>query len=667
MRLTFKQLSLLLILLFAGFIRFWHLGTLPPGLYHDEAYNGLDALSLLRGEMFPQFYEGWELYAQDAHAEHPARPTRWPLFFEGNYGREPFHIYLTALSIALFGPIPFAVRFDTAVAGVLVVWATYLASTCLFGSRWQAESGSETDTTWLPHLAAFVVAILYPALTFSRFGLRMMAFVLVETLTIYTFWRAYDEIRPQRWLWFALTGALLGFGWYIYAVARLLPLLFVGFLPFWFNSNRTAQNKPDWRQVGMAFGLIGVTAVLVALPLLYFFYQTPYFFIFRLAYVSNKGIGAVDGKPWLTWLGNFGRVFAGLFWAGEIHTRHNLPGRPYLDPIQAFFFVTGIGLALRRWSQPRHVFLLLWLGVMLLPTLLSGDAPHFGRMSGIVPIAAILVALGANTLWQSLHTKNKRLAPLILAFLALSGLVTCYDYFIRYAQLPQLADEFYLPEWQLGQYIAAQPPNTSSYLTPTQEEMATIYFALNGDKTRLQSYSGADGALPIGKPGQPLLYAVRPSDSASLQAIQSHFPTAHIPTAQNNFIPIAIPPESPHPTPQHLSQADWGSIRLYGWSLQQQPNQWQITLYWQAQQAMSLDYTAYIHVLDSNGQIAAQIDQQPGGYPTHDWQTDEIILQTFNLNTSQLPPGTYQLQTGFYYLPTLQRLGDPAPLTTLQP
>ncbi|MCP4422716.1 MAG: hypothetical protein GY805_39410, partial [Chloroflexi bacterium] len=83
------NIILLLIIALAAFLRLWQLDTLPPGLYHDEAYNGLDALSLLQGKTFPQFYEGWELYAQDAHANNLPQESKFPLFFEGNYGREP--------------------------------------------------------------------------------------------------------------------------------------------------------------------------------------------------------------------------------------------------------------------------------------------------------------------------------------------------------------------------------------------------------------------------------------------------------------------------------------------------------------------------------------------------------------------------------------------------
>ena len=44
---------LLVILALAAFLRLWQLDSFPPGLYHDEAYNGLDALSLLQGKTFP--------------------------------------------------------------------------------------------------------------------------------------------------------------------------------------------------------------------------------------------------------------------------------------------------------------------------------------------------------------------------------------------------------------------------------------------------------------------------------------------------------------------------------------------------------------------------------------------------------------------------------------
>ena len=250
----YTAIWLILALLLAGILRFWQLGEMPPGFYHDEAYNGLDALALLRGDTFPQFYEGWELYAQDAHAGNPPTPTRWPLFFEGNYGREPIHIYPMALSIWLFGATPATVRAVPAAAGVLAVWTTYLAAQAIF------QNHKREVAQIVPVLAAFSLAILFPAVHFSRFGLRAMVFVPVETLAVYFFWRGVNGAGAQgrrgarEILWFAMAGVMLGLGLYIYAAARLFPLLFVLFVLFWFWQDRAALQR-FWLPVGVMAGV----------------------------------------------------------------------------------------------------------------------------------------------------------------------------------------------------------------------------------------------------------------------------------------------------------------------------------------------------------------------------------------------------------------------------
>jgi 4-amino-4-deoxy-L-arabinose transferase-like glycosyltransferase len=139
--------ALLAILLLAAFLRLWKLDTLPPGLYHDEAYNGLDALSLINRETFPIFYEGWELYASEAHENRPVQESLNPVFFEGNFGREPVHIYLMALSILVLGPSSLAVRIVPALAGVLAVFTTYLAAKALLGIQYDSKkAGSEEES-----------------------------------------------------------------------------------------------------------------------------------------------------------------------------------------------------------------------------------------------------------------------------------------------------------------------------------------------------------------------------------------------------------------------------------------------------------------------------------------------------------------------------------------
>lgn len=684
---------ILIGLIVAAVLRFWRLDSLPPGLYHDEAYNGLDALSLIQGKRFPQFYEGWELYAQDVYADRQPEATRFPLFFEGNYGREPLHIYLMALAITFLRATPFAIRIVPATAGVLAILTTYLAGKALLeaGDLEAAVSGSlknprarPATANYAPVIAAFVLAALYPAVHFSRFGIRPMLFLPIETMCVLAFWRAIaaDRREPssvRSRFWFAVSGCFLGLGLYTYAVARLFPLLFVVFIFLWFWRDRVAFRRLWGRIVFMA----GVS-LLVAAPLILFFVRTPYYFVFRIAYVANKGAGTVEGKPALTWLLNIGRVAGSLIWRGETHLRHNLPGRPFLDAIQAALFAIGSGLSLRRLRRPEYTFLILWTLIMLLPSVLSGDAPHFGRMSGAAPPIAILAGVGADWLRQriagwAIETGggSVRIAGigaryagmgLVTLLLLISTAWTINDYFSSYAQHPDVPVDFYLPDWQLGQYAAAQPEETNLYLTPTQAEMATIYFAL-ADPERLQSYNGAAGLIPAGRAGTPTLYLVRPYDGDSLESLSRYFPDGFTGRERVNFVPFLVPADAPRVRLENVAEYDWdGKISLLGWTQAREDHQVAVTLAWQAQAEVEKNYTAFVHVLNENGELVAQSDHPPAGYPTTDWRPGEIVVDRFTLSLPhELSDTRHQLETGWYYLPTLQGLGAAASLGGVLP
>ncbi len=680
---------LVAIMLLAAIVRFWQLDSLPPGLYHDEAYYGLDALSLNAGRLFPNYYEGWELYAADAHADRPAVATRYPIFFEGNYGREPLHVYLVAMAIRLLGAAPVAIRSVSATAGVLSVLTTFLACRALLGrKRWDSWSGTDTVIPWrnaVSLLAAFTVAILYPAITFSRFGIRAMLFVPFETLTVACFWYGLTAIedhvatsagtesgRRGGWGWLLLAGIFLGAGVYTYAAARLLPLLFVFFVPAWL------WLQPATRRAWPGMAIMATAAVLTAAPLLYFFYQYPYFLVFRTGYVANKGLGTYEGRAWLTWLTNIGRVFMGLFWQGETHLRHNLPGRAYLDPIQSLLFVLGVANSFEVWRRPqklRGIFLLLWLGVMLLPTILSGDAPHFGRMTGAVAPVSILVALGASRLWNLIAVRveragrnGRRVATAVLALsLVISAVVATVDYFGRYANHPQLERDFYLADWQLGRHAASATEDTVLYLSPTQEELATIYFALEGDTQRLANYTGLAGAVPAGIPGRPAQYYLRPGEESTLQRLQEYFPGGEIVGTVGDTTVFRVPADAArlpnvNPTDVAFTQGSQDAISLLDWTATIEEGTLFLTLYWQATGPVDQPFTAFVHLLNSDGELATQLDRPPAGFPTQDWRVGEIVADQFTIPLQTIPAGEYTLQTGFYHSDTHEPLGEPVQL-----
>jgi 4-amino-4-deoxy-L-arabinose transferase-like glycosyltransferase len=84
-----------------------------------------------------------------------------------------------------------------------------------------------------------------------------------------------------------------------------------------------------------------------------------------------------------------------------------------------------------------------------------------------------------------------------------------------------------------------------------------------------------------------------------------------------------------------------------------------LTLYWQALAEMERRYTVFVHLLDADNHIVAQMDSEPlgGTHPTTEWQLGEIVRDNYGLLIApDTPPGEYLLEVGMYYLPTLERL-----------
>ena len=79
-----------------------------------------------------------------------------------------------------------------------------------------------------------------------------------------------------------------------------------------------------------------------------------------------------------------------------------------------------------------------------------------------------------------------------------------------------------------------------------------------------------------------------------------------------------------------------------------------VTLYWQPVQPLTIDYTSFVHLVNSAGQGIIQSDHKPGGdfYPSTFWQVAEVLRDEHTLT---IPPGTptgqYHLRVGMYYQP----------------
>lgn len=408
-------------------LRLWQLDQLPPGLFFDEAYNGIDARAILEGQA-------------------------WPLYFVGNNGREPLFIYWQALWVALLGYTPYALRVAAAIVGILTIPACYFAAHHLIPTITSAEKPATQRgaMVWPALVAATVLALSFWHLSLSRLAFRVILLPLLSALAMALFWRAWQSGRTRHYGW---AGLALALTLYTYTAARLLPLVLLLFLLF-AGVQRFLQRQgsvKSWWQQGQAIrrGLLvmGFTWLLGALPFLYTVAQDPTLLVARTGDVSIFTVTQKEmpGTPGERLWENLVKTSLSFYTQGDENPRHNLPARPYLDWPMALLFTLGGLRALWQIRQQRLQLLLIWLGVMATPTLLSTEAPHTLRMAGMLPPLVILIGFGAQGVAASItHWTGQRIigAGLIVLFLVVSGGLTIRDYFGRWAKLPALGAAF---------------------------------------------------------------------------------------------------------------------------------------------------------------------------------------------------------------------------------
>ncbi|MGB4870682.1 MAG: glycosyltransferase family 39 protein [Candidatus Promineifilaceae bacterium] len=605
---------LLLIVGTAVFLRFYQLGAQPPGLYRDEAYNGLDALAVLDG--------------------------RHPLFFPANNGREPAYIYLTAAAIALLGRSATAVRLTAAVVGSLTTLAVYLLGREWFGRR----------VGWL---TAWLWAVTVWSIHLSRIGLRV---VLMVPLLALAFWLGTLAYRRQRpWLWLA-AGLVYGAGFYTYLAMRFTPLVLLALLLYLLWQKRAARLWPGvvWFALGTAVAL---------LPLALLFFQDPALILGRAGQVSILNPAINGGDLWGTLARQVGRALGLFIWRGDGILRHNPANRPVFDWLLAGPFLLGAAWCVRHWRRPAAMAVLLWVLMMLGPTILAEDTPHFLRAAGVLPAALLLPALGLDWLWNWARLPRLARQGLVIGLLAASLLVSVRDY-VNYLRQPDVAFLFETAVTDMAAQINAEPAETAVFVDGERywQKYPTLPFLV--DAARVQLFTAAAGLPPL--PETAVIYAW-PYDGLTAVGQAIHPPALVTADwgalARGDLEPEAYPlyaRYSVQPPPDWPTQATFGdSLALRHVDVETLPSgELQVDLFWEGETAVSPTLTAFVHIVGADGLIA-QSDGRPGAglWPADWWQAGLLLRDRRRI---ALPEGAasapYDIQIGLYDAATTARL-----------
>jgi 4-amino-4-deoxy-L-arabinose transferase-like glycosyltransferase len=560
-------LQIALIVAVAAFFRLWQIGSIPPGLFGDEATDGLDALDVLAG--------------------------RGAIFFPANFGREGLHMWLVAGMFRLMGVTPLALRLPSALAGIATALATYWLGRELVAAYRAPDEGRRTkDETsvvlglwsFVPLVAALYIATSYWHVHFSRFGIRGVFTPLLGALAFAAFWRAVNlasrqisksaerraqiaatnpqyAIRNTQYVWFAFSGLFLGLATHFYTASRFYPFFLGGFLILQaviaYATGRREQvilRRNYWGIV-----VLFAVAALIFAPLGLYFVQHPGSFTQRAAEVA----ATKAANPWLR-MGQAAAANVMQFFVpgqGDPEQFYNLPRRAVFDPLTAFLALIGIGVLLWRWRQPAALFLLAWVPALLLPSFLATDRwPTLPRVLGVIPAVYFYPAVGllfvAGMLGKILNgrtgewengrkgereishsptpplahsvTRPRAPAPLVLCVLALliSASSTYRDYFRNWGHSQATFDAFEGDMAAAATWLRNNAPAGHVYLSSDIYRHPT--FMLLGEQATVQTYFqhrdpylswfDAGSALPLPPPGQPATYLIGSGAPLSGQA-----------------------------------------------------------------------------------------------------------------------------------------------------
>ncbi len=633
------MLALGVVMLVAAALRFAGLGQIPAGLYRDEAFYGLDAVNVLRGQ----------------HA----------IYFSANNGREPMFVYLLALSIGVLGRSPLAVRLPAALISLLTVPATYLMARALFNRR-------------VGVLAAAVLAVMLWPVHLAHVGFRVGLLPLFLALTVWQAARGTRTGRSQHWI---AAGILYGLCFYTYLAARFTLLIIAAFVVYVWLAYPSERGR-----FVRAMVLFSVAAAVVAMPLVVYAVDHWDVFMGRSGQVIVLDPRVVAG--------NVVRALGMFFWRGDFSPRQNVPYRPVFDLLTSVCFVMGLVWAFIRARRDAACALaLLWTAVMLLPTILAEDTPHFLRAVGVLPIMAVFPALAldqfslVNSQWSIVRGRVLKIDScyLIIVILAISAALTARDYFVRYARDQNV--QFWFDDAgvqkavEINRFAGSGWTGTEWIVpggSPAPERRVFIDRSLwdgaDNANTRFLvpaqsalTFIQADSDLPAPGVGPTLLLvwpyedwrrdlALLPPQSVIELRQGAQSKGDRDPEPIVNYLVIRAEPYTSVPQPLARFQ---NGVQLVG----AQVVGARVRLTWYAPQTPETDYAVFVHARRGDATIA-QHDSDPasGLYPMTWWRPGDVVVDEHPLSGAwdarrdQVVVGLYRRDTDVR-LPTVDKAG----------
>lgn len=412
---------LLLIILLAFFLRVYKVDSIPVSLYWDEAASTYNAYSIAQtgkdefGTPFPLLFRSFEDY------------------------KAPGNIYLTAVSIKIFGLNEFSARASSVFFGTLTVFLTFLLVRDLF-FYFRSKLKWSIKPEILGLISAFLLAISPWHIQFSRTGFEAnigVFFIVLGT------WLFIKSLTKPLYLFISLFSFALSI--YMYrSIHIFLPLFSLILFATFFKELRQFKKRIILGSILLFFLLVApivpwmlsdggmARALQVSVvtnsneevfeaaskaleegntPLAKFFFNR------RVVYVS---------EVLQNYLIHFSPFY--LFLDGDSNLRHSSIDMGVMYLWELPFVLIGLFVIITRLPRRLGIFILLWILIAPIASSISVPNPHALRSLNMIPMPQLVVAMGMYWIYQVLQ-KKWRFLYMVILFICIS------IFFVRYLYL----------------------------------------------------------------------------------------------------------------------------------------------------------------------------------------------------------------------------------------
>ena len=387
---------ILIIILLASILRFWHLGNFPPSLFVDELSNGYNAYSILK--------TGRDEYGNFL-----------PLTFKsfGDYN-PALSVYTLVPAISILGLNDYAVRAPAALFGVGSVIGVYFLTYEIFKRRKVAL------------FSAFLLSISPWHLPFSRYDHEATFMVFYTTLALVAFFNWLNKTTRAAPL--VISSIFFGLALNSYHGAKVYVPLLILVLAVVFKRHLFTKAQK------------------LALPLItLFIFTIPYLVNFENTLIRGQSVGILkESAPVATFISGYLSHFSPnfLFISGDSIGRHSVPGMGQLYVFMLPLLVIGLFKLIVE-KKERSKFLIMWLLVTPIAAAVASPVPHALRSLPMGTVIVIISALGLYSL-SRINSKLKTIGLLILASIAFYNIFTyLHLYYIHYPKEKSL-------DWSYG-------------------------------------------------------------------------------------------------------------------------------------------------------------------------------------------------------------------------